>query len=235
MAWPDPVTSDPLRNAVFNSLKAPGGGGDDMPLIFDSGTLDDRLTDVQYRHMERWKNNTYTNDWVGMPPPQAKLTPDGMDRAALEACIGGAFFPGIEAGGLNPTRPIINTVNYVEPFRLNQGVVSPGDITVVMACPWQNDFFQCQEGPSDHWWPVPRPDDVIRAGTSQSWTNDPSGSVSSGQDMVDKWHLLGFVVEQGNQNVETSRCTTPSITLLTPLLNFQDVPQGPLQEAVFHQ
>ena len=54
MAWPDPVTSDPLRNAVFNSLKAPGGGGDDMPLIFDSGTLDDRLTDVQYRLMEEY-------------------------------------------------------------------------------------------------------------------------------------------------------------------------------------
>ena len=54
MAWPDPVTSDPLRNAVFNSLKAPGGGGDDIPLIFDSGTLDDRLTDVQYRLMEEY-------------------------------------------------------------------------------------------------------------------------------------------------------------------------------------
>jgi hypothetical protein len=216
-----------MRNAIFNSLKAPGGGGDDMPLLFSDpdGTLDDRLTDVQYRHMERWKNNNYGNDWAGVPPAQANVTPDGMDRAALEAGVGGAFYPGIEAGGLISSRPIINAGNYAEPFRLNQGVVSPGDITVVMACPWQNDFFQCQGYPGNHWWPVPRPDDVIRAGSSQGWT---SGIVSSGPDMVDKWHLLGFVVEQGSQNTEAARCTTASITLLTPLLNFQDVPQGPM-------
>jgi len=184
---------------------------------------------VQYRHMERWKNNNFNNDWVGVPPVQPNRTPDGMDRAALETCVGGAFFPGIEAGGLDPTRPIIDVANYGEPFRLDQTVVSPGDITVVMACPWQNDFFQCQGYEGGHWWPVPRPDDVIRGGTSgSSWTDDPSWSISSGQDMVDKWHLLGFVVDQGNQKVETARCQTASITLLTPLLDFQDVPQGPM-------
>ena len=53
--------------------------------------------------MERWKDNNYANDWTGVPAPQADITPDGLDRAALEACVGDAFFPGIETGG----RPIV--------------------------------------------------------------------------------------------------------------------------------
>jgi hypothetical protein len=91
-----------------------------------------------------------------------------------------------------------------------------------MALPWQADFYAC----ADNWWPVPRPDEVTRAGTpNQGWT---TGVVSSYQDMVDKWHKLGFIVRQGSDHVEASRCDTASITLLTPVLNFQDVPQGPM-------
>src|SRR5262249_4644870 len=143
--WPDPVMSSSLRNAIFSKLKAPGGGGGDMPMINDSGTQDDRLTAIQYAHMQRWKDNAagFTNDWTGVPAPQAQVTPDGMDRAALEACVGGAFYPGIETGGLSGARPIIAPANYSEPFRFNHAVVSPGDLTYVMALPWQNDFYQC--------------------------------------------------------------------------------------------
>ena len=220
--WSDPVTSNALRSAIFNKLKAPSGGGGDMPEINDSGTDDDRLTATQYAHMERWNNNTYTNDWAGPPAPQADVTPDGLDRAALEACVGGAFFPGIEAGGLNGARPLIVASNFSEPFRLNHSVVSAGDITYVMALPWQNDFYQC----ADNWWPVPRPNHVIRQGVAdQSFI---SGVVSGGQGMVDNWHKLGFIVRQGSQHVEVDRCDLASINLLTPLLNFQDVPQGPM-------
>jgi hypothetical protein len=231
--WPDPVVSDTLRHAIFNKLKAPGGGGGNMPKINDSGTNDDRLTQTQYDHMQRWNDNTFTNDWVAVPAPQANITPEGLDRAALEACVGGAFFPGIEAGGLPPgyianlpaePRPIIRSSNYVEPFRLDVNVVAPGGISNAMALPWQNDFYQC----AANWWPVPRPNSVIRQGTpNQGWTDGPNG-VTNAQDMVDKWSQLGFVVNQGNQNLEAERCSVPSITLLTPLLNFQDVPQGPM-------
>lgn len=220
--WADPVTSDALRNAIFNKLKAPGGGGGNMPDINDSGTQDDRLTAIQYAHMQRWKDNNYANDWAGVPAPQNTVTPDGLDRAALEACVGGAFFPGIETGGLSGARPIIDPANYAEPFRLNHGVVSPGAMTYVMALPWQNDFYQC----ADNWWPVPRPNYVIRGGApDQSFI---SGAVSGGQGMVDNWHKLGFIVRQGGQHVEVDRCDLVSINLLTPLLNFQHVPQGPM-------
>lgn len=223
MSWPDPVMNDALRNAIFSSLKIPGGGGDDMPQINDSGTLDDRLTPTQYAHMQRWRDNNplnFTNDWAGIPAPQANVTPDGLDRAALEACVGGAFYPGIEAGGLPGARPIIDPANYAEAFRLKDAL-APGSITYEMALPWQNDFFQC----ADHWWPVPRPNTVIRGGTEKDWI---SGIVNSGQEMVDKWHELGFVVRQGAQHVEVDRCGTASINLLTPLLDFKDVPQGPM-------
>jgi L-Lysine epsilon oxidase N-terminal/L-lysine epsilon oxidase C-terminal domain/von Willebrand factor type A domain len=240
MTWADPVTSDALRIPIFNSLKKPGGGGDDMPQLNPPDTGDpldfqtDRLTDEQYAHMQRWKDNNYTNDWVGPPPPEANVTPDGLDRSALEACVGGSFYPGIEAGGLPQSasgtypglaaesRPIATGSNYVEAFRLNHAVVSAGDITAAMALPWQADFWDCAQ----NWWPVPRPNQVTRNGTpNQGWTD---GLVGSHEEMVQKWNQLGFVVRQGNQHLESERCDTSSITLLTPLLNFLDVPQGPM-------
>src|SRR5215212_3431558 len=222
-SWPDPITSDLLRNAIFNRLKVPGGGGGDMPQLNDSGTGDDRLTGTQYGHMQRWHDNMFTNDWAGIPAPQANITPDGMDRAALEACVGGAFFPGIESGGLDDSqRPLLVLSNYAEPFRLNHSTVSAGDLTYVMALPWQADFFDC----GDNWWPVPRPNEVISQGTSTSQEWDRS--IGSYEDMVNKWNTLGFIVRQGAQHLEVDRCDTATITLLTPSLNFQDVPQGPM-------
>lgn len=199
-----------------------------MPKLRDSGTLDDRLTQVQYEHMQRWRNNNptnYSNDWTGVPSPQPEVSPEGLDRAALEACVGGAFFPGIEAGGLprpGHSRPIIESMNFIEPFRLNHSVISPGDITSEMALPWQNDFYQC----ATNWWPVPRPNFVIRQGVAlQSFT---AGIVNSAEDMVQRWHELGFVLRNGSEHTEFDRCDIPSIQLLTPVLNFLDVPQGPM-------
>ena len=173
--------------------------------------------------MERWKNDNYTNDWAGVPAPQGDVTPAGLDRAALDNCVGGAFLPGIEAGGMpGNARPIIDATKYLEAFRLDPADVAPGGITYEMALPWQADFNAC----GDNWWPVPRPNDVIPQGQSSSvkWSRNVGGY----EDMVAKWHSLGFVVPQGNQHVEVDRCDTATITLLTPNLNFHDVPQGPM-------
>ena len=245
MAWADPVTSDALRGAIFDSLKIPtvvSTPDHDMPAInppdtgddFPAGPLTDRLTDTQYAHMQRWKNNIFTNDWSGPPAPDTTISPDGLDRAALEACVGGSFYPGIEAGGLPQTakgeypglladsRPIINASHYSEAFRLNPASVSAGDITAAMALPWQADFYYC----ASNWWPVPRPNVVTRGGAlNQGWTDGVVGGVT---DMIAKWNQLGFVVKQGSQHAEVARCSTASIDLLTPLLNFQDIPQGPM-------
>ncbi len=215
--WPDPVIAPGLRTAIFDRLRPPG----DMPLL---NNPDSALTPIQFAHMQRWKDNVnFTNDWVGVPAPEATVSPAGMDRAALEACVGGAFFPGIEAGGLSAgNRPIIEAPFYSEAFRINHATATPGTISASMAVPWQADFKDC----ADNWWPVPRPNEVIPQGTSSyvDWARD----IGSYEDMITKWHTLGFVVEQGGQHVEVERCETASITLLTPNLNFFDIPQGPM-------
>jgi hypothetical protein len=218
--WPDPVTSASQRAAIFARLTAPTGGVADMPAL--TGT-DAQLTATQYAHMQRWKDGAYVNDWVGVPAVGA-LTPDGIDRAALDACVGAAFYPGIEAGGRDASeRPILDPALYHDAFRLNHDVAKPGDITATMALPWQADFYACDAS----WWPVPRPNDTRKQGqtTSTSWTGT---TVTSYADMVAHWHKLGFVVDQGASKVEVERCETPSITLLTPHLDFGDVPTGPM-------
>ncbi len=223
--WTDPVT-DPLKTEIFLRMKTPGGpGGGDMPLIYhDGSTYDDRLTGIQYAHLQRWKDADaadFTDDWIGTPPVEAAISPRGLDRAALEACVGASFNPGIEAGGLAGERPIIDASKYVEPFRLDHAAVNPGDITYVMALPWQNDFYQC----ADNWWPVPRPNFVTRQGMFETFLD---GVVNNMQAMVDKWHQLGFIVLQGSEHVEVDRCDVVTINLLTPVLNFLHVPQGPM-------
>ena len=212
--WPDPVTSQSLVDAIFARLRPPG----DMPAL-NGG--DSALTPTQYAHMQRWKNGNYAADWAGVPAPEADVTPAGLDRAALEACVGGAFFPGIEAGGLSAgDRPIIE-VPYAVPFRIPQSE-APGTISQAMALPWHADFKAC----GDNWWPVPRPNDVIpeNTGGQARWDRD----VSSMDKMVELWHTLGFVVQQGAEHVEVQHCDEVSITLLTPQLRFVDVPQGPM-------
>ena len=214
--WTHPVTSNALRSSIFNKLKAPGGGGN-MPELSACPLNDGRLTATQYGVMQQWSSNNFTNDWAGPPAPPATITPAGLDRAALENCVGGAFYPGIEAGAFLISAPGI----YQEPFRLNHGAVAPGDVTARMAVPWQSDFYAC----GSFWWPVPRPNNVIPDGASSyaDWTR----GIGSTADMVAEWHTLGFVVEQGGAYVEVDRCDSTYINLLTPSLNFADVPQGP--------
>ena len=226
-SWADPIYDESLRTSIFNRLKNPAGGNEwnnNMPDLYsdeDSATL----TPTQYQLMEKWKDGSFIQDWLATPAPEVLIKPDGLDRTSLENCVGAAFFPGIEAGGL-AAKPIIDATKYVginDPFRLSHTVLSPGDITASMAVPWQADFKAC----SLNWWPVPRPNDVIpqeAKGTNNYLAWDRS--VGDGKEMVDKWHLLGFVVKQGTEQVEVDRCDIASIQLLTPALNFVDIPQG---------
>jgi hypothetical protein len=46
--------------------------------------------------------------------------------------------------------------------------------------------------------------------------------------MVAGWHSLGFVLRQGDRYLEIGHSPTTLITLLTPHLDFQGVPQGPM-------
>lgn len=217
--WTEPVTDPSVVTAIMSRISPPGGSSNDMPRL---NGQDAAYTVTQYGHLQRWAAGTYTADWQGQPAPQGAVTPDGLDRAALEAAVGGAFYPGIEAGGLSPgQRPILESA-YAEPFRLDHASLSPGGITASLALPWQADFSAC----ADLWWPVPRPNDIFPAGatTSERWERGAAGADA----LVQGWHTLGFVVTQGVQKVEVERCDEQSVALLTPQLDFGDVPQGPM-------
>jgi hypothetical protein len=116
------------------------------------------LTPLQYRKLRKWKDGEFVNDWEKLPPLPVSFAdipvseqPASLTRATLEACQGGAFFPGIEITSIFRFASF-----YSEAFCVSNDY-SPGDITKWMAVPWQADFYECR----DHWWPTIRPDDVI--------------------------------------------------------------------------
>jgi hypothetical protein len=60
------------------------------------------LTRTQREHLTRWAAGDFDDSWSGSPkpPPFAALKPEAqvenLERAALHACLGGPFHPGIE-------------------------------------------------------------------------------------------------------------------------------------------
>jgi hypothetical protein len=227
--WSEPVYSPTVISHIYGMLANTGGTGSDMPLLNANGGGTQLLMQFQFDIMTQWNAGNYFQDWSGAAPgPGNTVTPNGMDIAALENCVGAAFFPGIEAGGKDVGKqPIIDPGNYIgqaDPLRLNQAVLSPGDITAYMALPWQADFMACSGGPP-YWWPVPRPVDVTPqgSGTIVSWDRD----IPNADKMVTDWSLQGFILKDGSGLVEMEKCGSSFIQLLTPSLNFQDVPQGP--------
>jgi len=209
----DPNAPDSIRGIVFNMLRKPDGSGGNMPKILgDDYRNGDRLhlTEVQYEIMRKWKDGNYLKEGTdGLPPQTATdITPDNLTKAALENCVGGAFFPGIEASWY-----LRDTYEFIEPFRLDNNQLEPGDITKQMALPWQADFLACsKESHPDGiiaWWPAARPDDVFpdNGGAQSPWT--PQNEFANYQDMVDKWHTLGFIVEDNGKIVEKERNEKP--------------------------
>ena len=152
---------------------------------------------VQY--MEKWKAGNFLNDWKDPPKPAVKITHAGLDRAALEACVGGAFFPGIEASWF-----LRGTYDFLEPFRLDHTKREPGDVTKQLAVPWQADFTDCAQEDELAWWPAQRPDDVFpeRGCPQVAWTR---GIITDPGDMVTDWLWLGFVIKKCKNFVETER------------------------------
>jgi len=156
------------------------------------------LTETQFFFMNQWKAGKFKNDWTGFPNPADATTPEGLDRAALEICVGGAFFPGIEATWIMRRASLYETpFNFrlkpqvADEFNLNG--LTPGSLTMRSACPWQADFYECKEA----WWPSARPDQVERAGESSDWDSGIAANTTEESDynMVLKWHSLGVVKE----------------------------------------
>jgi hypothetical protein len=171
-----------LRQDVFNQLSSPNLQSFEMPPY---------LRNV----LQKWVAGNFTDDWAQRAP--AVPVPSQLDRASLEACIGANFFPGIEAGSL-----IKNANLYQEPFRFSHQQLDPGNLTEVMALPWQADFHDC----ADDWWPSQRPNDVFAQAANvpnavAQWAEGVQGAGPTGRlRMVRDFSRLGFVVpkQQGN-------------------------------------
>ncbi len=226
-----PPASAAVRKAVFDRVRDPNSptapGPANMPKLFDdSNSGHHTVTRAQYTVLQRWKDGTFVNDWTGAPaPPGMAIDPAGLTRAALEACCGAAFFPGIEASWfVRASRP--SEYPYLEPFRLDHTGRAAGDVTKQMAVPWQADFYECLADGVLAWWPSQRPDDVIPegGGARVSWTRDlidESTLEQAHHDMVDSWHRLGFVVESGAGVRESERhVVCRSLTLVTDRSTF---------------
>jgi len=199
----DPTQSNEPRQAIFRLLRNPETltvpapvPSSHMPRLNDDKNSGAVLpfTRLQHRAFRRWaEGNFQRSDPAGALP---ELLPDAITRMALEACAGGAFFPGIEAG-----RIMTEASRFIadDAFRLSPQAVRPGEITAQNAVPWQADFHQCRWEESDNgrpkrlgWWPAQRPDDVLKAADENPvpWAR---GLKDTGEAMVQHWHRLGFV------------------------------------------
>lgn len=236
-----------LRNP--DPVKFPGFSGD-MPFLMGTNAAGGESTDTftltpfQYEMMVAWatKAEGAAPDklvgWVTDSLGKQASVPEQLDRAALEPCVGGAFFPGLEV-----SKRIQDKSIYMEKeaFRLDQSKLAPGDLTKDMALPWQGDFQSCRRHPDIAqdvpWWPSHRPDDVFpetdpNLTTQAAWVRDiiqfPNPPDATRRldrlTMNARWHLLGFVTKRDGEYPETER--NPTIKWLTPSLEFKDVPEG---------
>jgi hypothetical protein len=159
------------------------------------------LTATQYAMMKAWAAGDFVDD-LGRAEPVAEPLTDALDRTALESCVGGALYPGIEANGVI----LADTARYMEgePFRLSHDAVRPGEVTQYNAVPWQADYVSCRwqelTGPWPMrlaWWPAQRPDDVFTGVGATEMVAWARGVGEDYQDMIEKWDRLGLVVDRG--------------------------------------
>lgn len=142
------------------------------------------MPSTQVEILDRFEAGTFVADWVG-PPTSSGIVPDELTRVALDCTVGSGFYPGIEAGIIVRNKNLYSTPFE---FRINSATVHPGDLTALMAVPWQADFFACSDG----WWPSQRPN-TVKTGTGlKRWDR----GVMSMRELVDKFHRLGFIVPE---------------------------------------
>ena len=235
-----------IRQSIFRRMRTPLSMADDetaknqatagfMPILSgdagDASTGDPQkwltLLPRQYQRMKAWADGEFT---VGTPPSGRPLEllplaeqPAARARGALQPCVGGPFYPGIEMTFISTEKD-----TWRAPYRVNAGWTA-GDATKWMAVPWQADFYEC----NFHWWPAQRPDDVLPEAEYDAlvadWDNQaqpdgkpnampvaaatayrapwarglPQTSPEGDNAMIRYWSELGFVVQQKAPSGET--------------------------------
>jgi hypothetical protein len=180
------------KTAIVDMLmRRPSEGG--MPKL-RAGRDTGMITERQLEMMKKWRDDEFVKDWGTVPH---EITPEGLDRAALMACAGASFNPGIEGGAF-----LIDAANYHAPLRIRHAL-GAGAATARMAVPWQADFSACDGGEDGAWWPSQRPNQVKVEGSGrhEAWDR----GAETGTKLVQHWRQLGFVARRGEQYVETDR------------------------------
>ncbi|HMV66348.1 MAG TPA: LodA/GoxA family CTQ-dependent oxidase [Myxococcota bacterium] len=230
LADPDPQYN-PLRQFYVDVLRSPSQPN---PLVNDAGQVampylagdnmlnPDYLTSnfltvspTQYFMLRQWASGRFVRSRPSRLGPGERL-----DRAVLENCVGGAFSPGIEMTWICRLPEL-----YAAPFRLKArpmlpgarlslgldlaAGVEPGDVTKLMATPWQADFNECAAQPWGEeryvwWWPAQRPiwvrpehaphEQRTWVGTAEDQNAPDFTMFADDLDMVSRWKRLGFVV-----------------------------------------
>jgi hypothetical protein len=233
--WLSLRDDDKVRQEVFGRLRDPDGTdarANQMPKGLGDEYVDESvvlegdaqranvrryfsLTRYQYALMRQWALGKFLKDGDGpLVATGEAITPEGLDRASLENCVGGPFYPGIEVSWL-----VRRTEIYGEPFRLAHGaavgpiIVGPGFFTQQMALPWQADFRDCKreeltdpttgKTTSAMWWAAQRPDDVYPEADPSGqvpWARPPHFNADDDQDarfaeMRSNWFKQGFVAK----------------------------------------
>ena len=197
-----PPAGSPLAQTLFNYLNnpaAPTNHMGKMPKHWSSSyEKNATVHPLQYAMMRRWAGpNSAANP--ALPQTSNPLAVyEKLDRAALETCIGGNLYPGIEASWW-----MLEKFGYTAPLRLNHATLKPGDISSQMAVPWQSDFSACFFYDDYAWWPSQRPDQVTRMGmVDQEWAADFGDTRDR---MVATWDHLGFILPDASGQVEKER------------------------------
>ena len=235
--WPylsDPAQGEGVRRSLVARLRltataGPDVGGRNMPKMLGDDPYNDLgtsrwgliLTSPQLAVLDAWQNGKFIGTSLSPPslmnpPTAAAITPHGLDRAALEGCSGGAFYPGIEVGWQ------IRDAAFSEPFRLAHGAssthrfdpkgtrVTAGYFSRQMALPWLTDFLQCRTEEQTltsepwAWWPTQRPE----RGLHQPGRGGPappgqhSAGVDQGHDRLAVRQQRALVHGNGGQLVE---------------------------------
>ena len=141
-----------------------GDGGDE-----EIGKADTwlKLTKRQHETLQLWADNKFSafsslkdlntelQNRAKQRKPLEELPvgeqPFALTKAALAACVGGPFYPGIEMTAISRAKSL-----YQSAFEI-AAELQPGDVTKWMAVPWQADFYEC----NTYWWPAQRPDAVV--------------------------------------------------------------------------
>lgn len=146
------------------------------------------LRAAQLKILSDWVDGNFDDTAASHP---SAPTAAGLTRAALENAVGQGFCPGIEAGILVLDKSIYRTPF---DFRIDHNQLKPGDMTALMAQPWQADFLKC----NTEWWPSQRPDIAPQSvGPPKPWNR---GAISH-KLLVERSGRLGIIAKQGANEV----------------------------------